>query len=110
MNEGETGTTTAVRVDPGTLRAFAGKLETEAGAITALDSTDALSAAAGALPGTGFGVPAQRAADLTDACLRRASDRLTTVAALLRTDAGTYEMSESDFAAALATVGLDIRA
>lgn len=109
MNEGETGTTT-VRVDPEALRGFAGKLETEAGAITALDSTDALAAAAGALPGTGFGAPAQRAADLTASCLQRASDRLTTVAGLLRTDAGTYEMSESDFTATLATVGLDIPA
>lgn len=108
MNEGESGTPTApVRVDPEVLRAFAGRLETEAGAVGALDTAGMLAAAAGALPGTGFGPPARRAADLTAACLQRIGDRLGTVAQALRTSAGTYEMSEAEFSETLTTVGLD---
>ncbi|WP_328388664.1 ESX-1 secretion-associated protein [Nocardia sp. NBC_00416] len=104
MNEDETGVPdAAVRVDPGLLRAFAGRLDTEAGAVTTLDVAGVFAAAAGALPGTGFGPVAQRAADLTASCLHR----VTTVAATLRTSAGDYEMTETEFDRALTTVGLD---
>jgi hypothetical protein len=104
----ETGTPSAtVRVDPGLLRGFAGRLDTEADAVTALDTTEVFAAAAAALPGTGFGPPAQRAADLTASCLHRIADRLTTVAATLRTSAGDYEMTEAEVTEALTTVGLE---
>ncbi|MEV0367257.1 type VII secretion target [Nocardia fusca] len=107
MNE-ETSTPSAtVRVDPGLLRGFAGRLDTEADAVTALDTTEVFAAAATALPGTGFGPPAQRAADLTASCLHRIADRLTTVAATLRTSAGDYEMTEAEVTEALTTVGLE---
>jgi hypothetical protein len=107
MNE-ETSTPSAtVRVDPGLLRGFAGRLDTEADAVTALDTTEVFAAAATALPGTGFGPPAQRAADLTASCLHRIADRLTTVAATLRTSAGDYEMTEAEVTGALTTVGLE---
>lgn len=106
MNEEDTSAPgTTVRVDPGLLRGFAGRLDTEADAVTALDTAGIFTAAATALPGTGFGPPAQRAADLTAACLRRVSDRLTTIADTLRTSAGDYEMTEAEVTEALTIVG-----
>lgn len=111
MSEGESGTpTSTVQVDPETLRAFAGQLESEAGEIAALNVAGVLAAAADALPGTGFAVPAQCAADLTAAAVQRIGARLTTVAGLLRNDAGSYEMTETEFTTTLTTVGLDIPA
>lgn len=111
MSEGENGTpTSTVEVDPEALRAFAGRLETEAGEIEALHTAGVFEAAAEALPGTGFAAPAQRAADLTAAAVQRIAARLTTVAEQLRDDAGRYEMTETEFSTALATVGLDIPA
>lgn len=108
MSEVESGMpVSTVQVDPETLRAFAGQLETEAGEIVASNAAGVLDAAAGALPGTGFAVPAQRAADLTAAAVQRIGARLTTVAGLLRNDAGTYEMTETEFTTTLTTVGLD---
>lgn len=105
MNEETGAPSTTVQIDPGLLRGFAGRLDTEADAVAALDAAGVLTAAASALPGTGFGPPAQRAADLTAACLRRIGDRLTTIADTLRTGAGDYEMTEAEVTAALGTVG-----
>lgn len=110
MSEGEAGAPSTVRVDPETLRTFAGQLETEAGEVGALRADDVFAAAAGALPGTGFAAPAQRAGDLTGSALQRIGERLTTVAGQLRNDAGAYEMSESEFTTTLTTVGLNLSA
>ncbi|MGW0004870.1 type VII secretion target [Nocardia grenadensis] len=107
MNEEASAPGTTVRVDPGLLRGFAGRLDTEADAVTALDAAGVFAAAATALPGTGFGPPAQRAADLAADCLRRVSDRLTTIADTLRTSAGDYEMTEAEVTEALTTVGME---
>ncbi|MGW1743446.1 type VII secretion target [Nocardia sp. NPDC001965] len=107
MNEETNTPGTTVRVDPGLLRGFTGRLDSEAAAVTGLDTAGVLAAAATALPGTGFGPAAQRATDLTASCLHRIADRLTTVAATLRTSAGDYEMTEAEVTAALTTVGLE---
>ncbi|WP_416563737.1 ESX-1 secretion-associated protein [Nocardia testacea] len=107
MNEETSAPGATVRVDPGLLRGFAGRLDTEADAVTALDATGILAAAATALPGTGFEPPARRAADLTASCLHRIGDRLTTIADTLRTGAGDYEITEAEVTEALTTVGLE---
>ena len=111
MAETNAGTPSATtQVDPEALRTFANRLDTEAGAVTGLDTGSALTTAVTALPGTQFGPAMQRAADLTASGMGRVADRLSTVADTLRNNAGSYEMTEAQFSDALTTVGLDIPA
>ncbi|KAA8889802.1 ESX-1 secretion-associated protein [Nocardia colli] len=97
---------TSVQVDPGALRSFAQTLGTEAGEVTGLNAGGALSAAAGALPGTEFGTAANQANDVVNRCLQRIGGRLTTIADNLHNAAGKYELAEDDFAAKLRAIGL----